>query len=130
MSLRIRDAALTVGLSVDTLRYYERICLLPPPARGAGGHRVYAEKDLARLRFARRAQSLGFTLGEIRQLLRFRDNPARSSHEVRRLAVRKWESLSAQRQVIDKMRRELGLLLHLCGGRGDHCPILEGLESQ
>lgn len=129
MSLRIRDAALAVGLSADTLRYYERIRLLPPPARGAGGQRQYGDKDLARLRFARRAQGLGFTLQEIRQLLRFRDNPAGSSRQVRRLVQRKCESLSAQRLVIDNMHRELALLLNLCGGRGDHCPILEQLGS-
>ncbi len=129
MSLRIRDAALAVGLSADTLRFYEKIRLLPPAARGAGGHRAYGGKDIARLRFVRRAQGLGFTLAEIRQLLRFRENPARCSQNVRRLAQRKCESLAATREVVEMMHRELALLLDLCAGQGDHCPIIEHLES-
>lgn len=129
MTLRIREAAQTVGLSADTLRYYERINLVPRPARGIGGQRSYADRDLARLRFVTRAQALGFTLEEIRQLLRFRENPARCSKSVRALAQRKCEVLSGQRQAIEQMQRELTLLLNLCTGASDHCPILERLES-
>lgn len=58
MTLRIREAAQTVGLTADTLRYYEKISLVPRPARGVGGQRTYGEKDLARLRFVTRAQAL------------------------------------------------------------------------
>ncbi len=129
MTLRIREAAQSVGLSADTLRYYERINLVPRPARGVGGQRSYAQKDLARLRFVTRAQSLGFTLEEIRQLLRFRENPARCSKSVRSLAERKCEALSVHRQAIEQMQRELTLLLNLCSGSSDHCPILDRLES-
>jgi MerR family copper efflux transcriptional regulator len=129
MTLRIREAAQTVGLSADTLRYYEKIDLVPRPARGVGGQRTYGEKDLARLRFVTRAQALGFTLEEIRQLLRFRENPVRCSKSVRKLAQRKCETLEAQRQALEHMHRELTLLLNLCSGASDHCPILERLES-
>jgi MerR family transcriptional regulator, copper efflux regulator len=129
MILRIREAAQTVGLSADTLRYYEKIDLLPRPARGLGGQRSYGEKDLARLRFVKRAQGLGFTLEEIRQLLRFRENPARCGKSVRTLAQRKCETLAAQRHTIEQMQGELTLLLNLCSGTGDHCPILERLDS-
>jgi len=130
MTLRIREAAQTVGLSADTLRYYEKINLVPRPARGVGGQRSYGEKDLARLRFVIRAQSLGFTLEEIRQLLRFRENPARCSKAVRMLAKRKCDALSAQLQAIEHMQRELILLLNLCSGASDHCPILERLDNK
>lgn len=130
MTLRIREAAQSVGLSPDTLRYYEKIDLVPRPARGIGGQRSYVEKDLARLRFVTRAQSLGFTLEEIRQLLRFRQNPARSSKAVRQLALRKCDALSTQLKAVEHMQRELTLLLNLCSGANDHCPILERLESK
>lgn len=129
MTLRIREAAQTVGLSADTLRYYEKIDLVPRPARGVGGQRSYGEKDLARLRFVTRAQALGFSLEEIRQLLRFRENPARCSKSVRKLAQSKCEALSAHRQTIEQMQRELTLLLNLCSGTSDHCPILDRLDS-
>lgn len=129
MRVRIREAAQTVGLSADTLRYYEKINLVPRPARGVGGQRSYADIDLARLRFVTRAQSLGFALEEIRQLLRFREKPARCSKAVRTLAQRKCDALSTQLQAIEHMQRELTLLLNLCSGTSDHCPILDRLES-
>jgi len=129
MTLRIRDAAQTVGLTTDTLRYYEKINLVPRPERGVGGQRTYGEKDLARLRFVTRAQALGFTLEEIRQLLRLRENPIRCSKGVRELAQRKCETLATQRQTLEQMHRELTLLLNLCTGASDHCPILERLDS-
>lgn len=129
MMLRIREAAESVGLSADTLRYYEKIGLVPRPVRGVGGQRGYGEKDLARLRFVTRTRALGFTLEEIRYLLRFRENPARSSKSVRKLAQRKCESLTAQRQALEQMHRELTLLLNLCSGASGHCPILERLDS-
>ena len=117
------------GLPASTLRYYEKINLVPRPARGVGGQRTYSEKDLARLRFVTRAQALGFTLEEIRQLLRFRENPVRCSKGVRQLARRKSETLAAQRQALEQMHRELTLLLNLCTGASDHCPILDRLDS-
>lgn len=129
MTLRIREAAQTVGLSADTLRYYEKIDLVPRPARGIGGQRTDGEKDLARLRFVTRAQALGFTLEEIRQLLRFREKPARRRKSVRKLAQRKCQTLATQRQALEHMHRELTLLLNLCAGARDHCPALERLES-
>lgn len=76
-----------------------------------------------------RAQSLGFTLEEIRQLLRFRENPARCSKAVRTLAQHKCDALSAQLRLIEQMQRELTLLLNLCSATGDHCPILDRLDS-
>lgn len=128
--LRIRGAAETVGLSTDTLRYYEKIRLVPAPARAPGGQRAYTERDLARLRFVTRAQAIGFSLQEIRQLLKFRENPAKCSRAVRALAQRKLEAVQAQRQMLEQMHGELGLLLSLCTGASDHCPILDRLDSR
>lgn len=127
--MRIREAAEAVGLSADTLRYYEKINLVPRPARGAGGQRTYRDKDLKRLRFVVRAQAIGFTLQEIKQLLRFRENPVKCSKGVRMLAQRKCEALSAQQQALAQMHGELSLLLNLCSGDADHCPILEKLDT-
>ncbi len=126
---RIREAAQAVGLSTDTLRYYEKIRLVPPPARAPGGQRAYTEKDLARLRFVTRAQAIGFSLQEIRQLLKFRENPVKCSKAVRTLALRKCEAVQAQRQMLELMHRELTLLLNLCSGTADHCPILDKLDA-
>jgi len=125
---RIREAAQAVGLSADTLRYYEKIGLVPRPARATGGQRQYAERDLVRLRFVTRAQAIGFTLQEIKQLLRFREDPVKCSKGVRALARHKCETLLEQQQALEQMHRELTLLLNLCSGAADHCPILDKLE--
>lgn len=126
---RIREAAQAVGLSTDTLRYYEKIRLVPPPARASGGQRAYTGKDLARLRFVTRAQAIGFSLQEIRQLLKFRENPVKCSKAVRTLALHKCEAVQTQRQMLEQMHRELTLLLNLCTGAADHCPILDKLDT-
>lgn len=98
----IGRAASALGLAPDTLRYYEKIGLLPHPSRTAGGRRLYAEKDLTRLRFVRRAQAIGFSLEEIGQLLRLREHPLKCSIGVRQLAARKYEHLRQQRREMQR----------------------------
>ncbi len=129
MELTIGNAATESGFTPDTLRYYERIRLMPPPGRTAGGQRVYRERDLARLRFIRRAQAVGFSLDDIRKLLRFRENPARSGRAVRKLAATKHEQLNDQLETLQAMEAELALLLSLCQGLPGSCPILEELDA-
>jgi len=119
-----------VGITPDTLRYYEKIGLVPQPTRNTGGRRVYCEKDLARLRFVKRAQALGFTLHDIGRLLRLRENPVRCSKAVRTLAQQKRDALLTQLREINQMQRELSLLLNLCTGADDHCPILDELDKE
>lgn len=125
----IGEAALESGFSPDTLRYYEKIGLLPPPVRTPGGKRVYHERDLARLRFVRHAQAVGFSLDEIARLLRFRENPGGSSRAVRELAARKHAQLNEQLATLKSMEAELGLLLSLCRGEPNGCPILDSLDG-
>ncbi len=72
--LSIGETAQRTGLSADTLRYYEKIGLMPRVARDEGGRRRYESRDLARLRFIQRAQRCNFSLDEIRQLLEFRSS--------------------------------------------------------
>ena len=86
-NLAIGEAALLLGLSHDTLRYYERIGLLPPIARTPAGVRRYQSDDLSRLRFIQRTKSMGFTLDEIAALLKMRAAPREARQKVRRLAL-------------------------------------------
>lgn len=117
------------GLSADTLRYYERIGLLPAPERSSGGRRVYRERDLGRIRFIQRAQAIGFSLDEIGQLLRFREDPTGSSRAVRELAARKHQVVREQIELLQRMEGELDLLTSICRGDSDRCPILDHLEE-
>lgn len=129
MSYSIGTAVSILGIPADTLRYYEKIGLASAPPRNASGRRLYGEKDLARLRFIKRAQSLGFSLSDIAKLLRLRENPTNCSKVVRALAEQKREELVTQIKDIEHMHRELSLLLNLCTGTGVDCPILERMEA-
>lgn len=129
MTYLIGDAAKTLDVSPDTLRYYEKIRLIPRIGKNPSGHRIYSEKDLARLRFVQRAQRIGFSLNEIGQLLKLRENPVKCSKAIRSLAKVKCENISEQLQILTRMHDELALLLNLCTGDADHCPILESLEQ-
>jgi MerR family copper efflux transcriptional regulator len=125
----IGETAAEIGMSADTLRYYEKIRLLPPPGRTAGGKRLYRDPDIARLRFIQRAQSVGFSLGEIGKLLRFRENPAKSRRSVRELAAKKHAQVQQQIAVLHTIETELALLLDVCRGESKSCPILMTLDG-
>jgi len=129
MAYRIGAAVKTLGLSADTLRYYEKIGLVPRAVKNSSGHRVYSNRDINRLCFVQRAQNTGFTLEEIRQLLKLRENPVKCSHAVRSLARKKCEHLQQQLKTLKKMHGELALLLNLCSGDAAHCPILDRLDG-
>ncbi|HKT31042.1 MAG TPA: heavy metal-responsive transcriptional regulator [Gammaproteobacteria bacterium] len=129
MAYLIGETANALGLSADTLRYYEKIGLVPRAAKNRSGHRVFSDKDLSRLRFVQRAQSIGFSLEEIRRLLKLRENPAKCSRVVRKLAREKCDHMQDQLQTLKKMHDELSLLLNLCTSDAEHCPILDRLDS-
>ena len=81
--MQIGTIAKRIGLSVDAIRFYERNSLLPRPPRTEGGFRKYGESDVETLGFIRRAQGLGFTLNEIRDLLELRRSRLQSCASVR-----------------------------------------------
>jgi len=126
---RIGQAAEALGLSVDTLRYYEKRCLLPPVSRNSAGIRIYDDRDMSRLRFIRRAQKMNFSLDEIGQLLSMRENPQRARNEVRELTHRKLQAIDDSISDLTTLRDELSLLINLCQSAKDGCPILEGLDD-
>lgn len=125
---RIGEAAERLEIGIDTLRYYEKIRLVPRATRGKGGVRVYTEPDLARLRFIRRAQGMGFSLDDIRLLLELRRAPAKARAKARALAARKLAEITERLKEIKQLEGELRLLLNLCDRSGGGCPIIEGIE--
>lgn len=126
--IRIGEAAERTGLSVDTLRYYEKIGLLPRIARDPGGRRRYDDNDLSRLRFIQRTQRCDFSLEEIRQLLALRNHQDAARTEVQHLTERKLDEIQVRITDLERLQRELELLLNLCRGSEDGCPIIEGLD--
>ncbi|MEA3274077.1 MAG: heavy metal-responsive transcriptional regulator [Pseudomonadota bacterium] len=126
---RIGHFARLTGLSADTLRYYEKIRLLPPVYRTSSGIRIYDERDLSRLRFIQRAKSMNFSLEEIARLLEMREHPQHARDEVRELTRRKLKAIEDHMEELDTLRKELTLLVNLCRGAEDGCPIIDGLDT-
>jgi len=127
---RIGDITKLLGLSADTLRYYEKIRLLPKVSRTQSGIRQYDDKDISRLKFIQRAQKMNFSLAEIGDLLKMREDPQHARDDVRELTHRKLEEIEIHLKDLDTMRKELSLLINLCRGTEAGCPIIEELDSQ
>lgn len=128
--MRIGKVVTTLAISADTLRYYEKIKLMPKVHRDNGGVRFYSDKDLSRLRFIKRAQKMGFSLDEITQLLRFRENPQKARTKVRELAHLKLDEIEHYLAELTILRDELRLLTNLCGVSKEGCPILESFDKE
>lgn len=127
---RIGEVTKEIGLSADTLRYYEKIKLLPRVSRTISGIREYDEKDISRLKFIQRAQKMNFSLAEISDLLKMRENPQKARNEVRQLTADKLLEVDEHLQSLTTLKKELQLLLNLCRGAKDGCPIIEGLDER
>ncbi|MFQ5546130.1 MAG: heavy metal-responsive transcriptional regulator [Acidiferrobacterales bacterium] len=125
----IGQAAGRVGLSPDTLRYYEKIGLLPTVSRNSAGRRMYVDKDISRLNFVKRAQRMNFTLAEIAQLLEMRENPQGARDEVRALSQQKLAQIEEQLKELTVLKNEMRLLINLCNSAEHGCPIIEELEN-
>jgi DNA-binding transcriptional MerR regulator len=103
----VGQVAQTAGVSVQTVRYYERLGLLPAPQRTDSGYRVYRAETVERLRFIRRAQAVGFRLDEIREILRLKYEGQAPCDCVRGLLQRKLERVEQQMAELVRFRREL-----------------------
>jgi len=126
---RIGDISKRLGLTADTLRYYEKIGLLQNINRTVSGTRIYNDKNISRLRFIQRAQKMNFTLTEIKDLLQMREDPQHARAEVRELSHRKLAEIETHLQDLTTLRNELTLLVNLCTGSENGCPIIEGIEE-
>jgi MerR family mercuric resistance operon transcriptional regulator len=119
------------GVNIETIRYYERIGMLSPPPRTAGGRRVYDIRDVRILAFIRRARELGFSLEEIRALLRLGGPEKATCREVREIAVRHLEDIRAKLADLKKLERLLAKTVARCSGRSaPDCPVLEVLDVE
>lgn len=119
------------GVSVETVRYYERRGLLSAPARTSSGYRRYEPDAVARLRFIRRAQSLGFTLHEIEDLLALRVRAPRSCDAIGRKTHEKLTLVRAKIRQLQQIERSLTRLAAACDERRptSECPMLHELEG-
>jgi MerR family mercuric resistance operon transcriptional regulator len=118
------------GVNAETIRYYERISLMPDPARSTGGHRVYNASDMQRLCFIRRCREMGFSLDEIRGLLSLVDREQVSCERVKHIANVHLLDIRAKVADLKKMERTLRELSASCSGNDvPDCPIIEALQT-
>jgi MerR family mercuric resistance operon transcriptional regulator len=119
------------GVNIETIRYYERVKMLPPPPRTSSGRRVYHSTDLRILVFIRRARELGFSLDEIRALLRLGGPERASCREVREIAAHHLEEIRAKLSDLKKLERLLAKTVARCSGKtAPDCPVLDILDIQ
>jgi Cu(I)-responsive transcriptional regulator len=127
----IGELARTTGTKVETIRYYERIGLLPPPARTGGNYRAYARSHLDRLSFVRRGRDLGFSLAEVRELLRLSDDRERSCNEIDQIARGHLAEVERKLADLTMLRGELRQLIDQCQhGTVAECRIIEALAPR
>lgn len=129
--MQIGDASRATGVSAKMIRHYESIGLIPAADRRDSNYRDYGHHDIHRLGFIRRARDLGFSIDEIRDLLRLWGDSQRESAEVKALANRHISDLDRKIALLGEMRSTLATLADACDG--DHrpdCPIIEGLAGE
>jgi MerR family copper efflux transcriptional regulator len=128
--MTVGQAARQAGVGIETIRFYEKNGLLEAPARRASGYREYDEETVNRLRFIKRAKELGFTLGEIKELLSLRccEQPC---NDVRQRAEAKVAEIEAKVAMLLRMKEVLRQLASSCCAQSDkgRCPILESLDG-
>ena len=129
--VQIGELAAASGVSAKMIRHYESIGLLPRPARRDSGYRDYGPADLHRLKFVRRAKDLGFSVEQMRELLRLWADRSRASAEVKSLALAHVTDLERRAQALAEVAGALRTLADACHGddRPD-CPIIHELESR
>lgn len=130
--LKIGEVARLAGVGVETIRFYERQGLIAEPARRASGYREYREAAVARIRFIKRAKSLGFSLPEVQELLSLEGGDADSCPDVARRIEAKIAEVKAKVEALGAIRGALEEMRARCGSKreSEGCPFLEALASR
>lgn len=129
--LKIGQLAKQVGVNIETIRYYERRHLLAPTSRLPSGYRLYNHEAQQRLQFIKNAQTLGFTLQEIEELLDLQVSSKARCGDVQRKAEAKLKHVEAKVRDLRSLATALSRLIRTCraGQPTDRCPILQSLEK-
>jgi len=128
-NLPIGELSKRCGVKIETIRYYERVKMLRAPPRTASGRRVYSTVDLRILAFIRRSRELGFSLEDIRALLRLGGPAKASCGEVREIAAHHLEDIRAKLEDLTKLERLLARTVARCSGKkAPDCPVLDILD--
>jgi MerR family mercuric resistance operon transcriptional regulator len=130
MGMRVGEVAKQAGVNLQTIRYYEREGLLAPPPRLASGYRIFSGGAVRRVRFIKRAQELGFSLAEIREILAI--NNREGASQVRERTTAKIADIDQKIETLKAMKVALSSMVDRCPGCGplSECPIVDALEDK
>ncbi len=136
--MQILEKTLSIGLlstqtncKIETIRYYEKIGIFPKPPRTEGGHRIYSENHLKRLVFIRRGRELGFSLEDIRALLKLIDGGGHTCQQVEAITLHHLGNIHQKILDLKKLEKMLSKISSQCeGGVIPDCPILDALFEQ
>jgi|SRR6516162_5117882 MerR family mercuric resistance operon transcriptional regulator len=129
--LSIGELSRITDVNIETIRYYERIKMLPAPRRTEGGHRVYGPTEMQTLTFIRRARELGFTLEEIRALLDLGGPGKASCKEVREIAAHHLENIRSKLADLTRLEKLLAKTIARCSGNtAPDCPVIDILAAR
>ncbi|WP_298195809.1 helix-turn-helix domain-containing protein [Novosphingobium sp.] len=126
--MKIGELSRRTGTNIETIRYYERIGLLPSPIRTGSNYRDFGDAHRARLTFIRHARELGFTIDGIRSLLDLSDHPERDCGEADRIASLHLSEIEGKLAQLTALRDELHRIVRQCrGGIAGDCKVIEAL---
>ena len=130
MLLNIGQVAKETGVTVETIRFYEKQGLIAAPRRSDAGYRQYPTETLKRIRFIQHCKEVGFTLKDIGELLALRQEPGTSCTEIKLCTMQKIEEVDQKIRDLNRIRDALARMIMKCSGQGalSECPILEELE--
>jgi DNA-binding transcriptional MerR regulator len=128
--MQIGELSHRTGVNIETIRYYERIGVLPKPARQKNGRRDYGDADARRLGFIRHARELGFDLAAVRILLALQEQPEASCAMASRIAEDQLEAVESRIARLESLRDELRRMVRSCKrGRVSECRVIDALAS-
>ena len=126
--MKIGQLSEKTNCKIETIRYYERIGLLPEPGRSEGGYRIYNEDHLKRLAFVRRSRELGFTIEEIRGLLNLVDGGEYTCSDIKTITLEHIKSIRQKISDLKKLEKTLSQIASQCAGDSTpECPIIDAL---
>jgi len=130
--MTIGEVADDLGISTHTLRYYEKIHLLPSVPKDSGGRRRYDQTHIDQIKFIRRAQCMQFSLQEIKQLMQLDASAMIPKPEVQTLVQNKLYQIDENLKELNRLKQDLSQLLARCtaSANDEKCPILEGIKSE
>ena len=128
---KIGEVARHADVNKETVRYYEKRELIPKPDRRRSGYRIFTKRHINQIRFIKRAQQLGFTLSEIKELLELRMDENTTCSDIKSEAQKKYQHVEEKIEDLERIRKTLLDLIDSCAGEGPKvkCPILEALEG-